>query len=295
MAITQFEFTTLTVDPYGQSQTQQVQHAPGYVERLGEVTLELMAIPAGAFVMGAPETEAGWHSSQSPQHQVTVARFWIARYPVTQRQWSAVAALPPVKYRLDAKPACFAGADRPVEQVSWHEANEFCQRLSQLTGRSYRLPSEAEWEYACRSGTDTPFHFGVTITTDIANYSGVDWEYQGRICSKGAYGLAPQGLDRRETLDVGSFGVANPFGLYDLHGQVREWCQDCWHSSYEGAPTDGSAWMSNDPNGDCNLRIVRGGSWNSSPRACRSAFRSRLDPESRLYDVGFRVVCTEIP
>jgi formylglycine-generating enzyme required for sulfatase activity len=279
MAMMQFEFTTLTVDPYGQSQTQQMQYAPGYVERLGEVTLELMAIPAGAFMMGAPETEAGWNSSQSPQH----------------KQWSAVAALPPVKYRLDAKPACFAGTDRPVEQVSWHEANEFCQRLSQLTGRSYRLPSEAEWEYACRSGTDTPFHFGVTITTDIANYSGVDWEYQGRICSKGAYGLAPQGLDRRETLEVGSFGVANPFGLYDLHGQVREWCQDCWHPSYEGAPTDSSAWISSDPNGDCNLRVVRGGSWNSSPRACRSAFRSKLDPESRLYDVGFRVVCTEIP
>ncbi len=286
-AMTQFEFTTLTLDQYGQPQTSQRQRATGYVERLSETKLELMAIPAGSLLLGAPDAEEGWHPSQSPQHLVTVAPFWMGCYPVTQQQWSAVAKLSKVEQTLDPQPACFAAPDHPVEQVSWDEAIEFCQRLSQSTGRRYRLPSEAEWEYACRAGTTTPFHFGSTITTEIANYSGVDWEYQGRLCSKGAYGLAPQGIDRRETLAVGSFGIASSFGLYDLHGQVREWCQDCWHPTYEGAPTNGSAWIDD---GDCTQRILRGGSWNSSPRACRSAYRSKLDAESRLYDVGFRVV-----
>lgn len=284
-----FEFETLTVDQHGQPQLQQYRSAPGYIENLGtDVLLELVAIPSGLFVMGAPTTEEGWHPTQSPQHEVTIAAFWLGRYPVTQAQWRAVAALPRIKHSLMAQPSCFAGDRRPVEQVAWEEAIEFCDRLSEHTGRHYRLPSEAEWEYACRAGTTAPFHFGATLTTDLANYSGVNWEYQGKICSKGAYGHGPEGLDRRETTEVGSFGVANSFGLYDMHGQVREWCQDCWHNSYEGCPTDGSAWLTG---GDYTKRIVRGGSWNGSPKTCRSAFRGRLDPASNLYDVGFRVAC----
>jgi formylglycine-generating enzyme required for sulfatase activity len=285
-----FQFATLTVDPEGHPQARQQQSVAGYLEALDSdaaIRLELVAIPAGVFLMGAPDTEAGWHSSQSPQHAVTISPFWMGRYPVTQQQWRAVAALPKVKQPLVAQPSCFAGDHRPVEQVAWEEAIEFCDRLTQHTGRSYRLPSEAEWEYACRANTATPFHFGETITTDLANYSGVDWEYQGRICSKGAYGKGPSGIDRRETTEVGSFGVANAFGLYDMHGQVREWCQDCWHGNYNGAPTDGSAWIND---GNCDQRMVRGGSWNSSPKICRSAFRGKLDPASNLYDVGFRVV-----
>lgn len=286
-----FEFETLTVDDYGRPQLQQHRTAPGYIEELEPgIVLELMAIPGGQFLLGAPKTEEGWHSTQSPQQEITIAPFWLGRYPVTQAQWRAVAALPKVNQSLMAQPSCFSGDHRPVEQVAWQEAIEFCDRLSKYTGRRYRLPTEAEWEYACRAGTTTPFHFGSTLTTDLANYSGIDWEYQGKICSKGTYGQGPHGIDRRETTEVGSFGVANSFGLYDMHGQVREWCQDCWHNNYLGIPTDGRAWIKD---GDCSKRIVRGGSWNGSPKTCRSAFRGRLDPASNLYDVGFRVACVE--
>lgn len=285
-----FEFDSLTLDRYGQTQTQQRQAVQGFQEDLAADTqLELVLIPNGTFMMGTPRTEEGWHPTQSPQHQVTIAAFWMGRYPVTQKQWQAVASLPKINLPLTAQPSCFIGDDRPVEQISWLEAIEFCQRLSHHSGRQYRLPSEAEWEYACRAGTTTPFHFGETITTDVANYSGVNWEYQGKICSKGAYAQGPQGVDRRETVEVGSF-AANAFGLYDLHGQVREWCQDSWHDSYENAPIDGTAWFSE----DSTQRILRGGSWNSSPKICRSASRSKLDLDSRLYDVGLRIVCESV-
>lgn len=285
------QFQIQTVDPTGQPQPP----SSGTIEAdravlTPEVNLTLVKIPAGSFVMGSPRTELGWHPSQAPQHSVTIACFWLSQFPVTQQQWEIVAALPQVNWPLNPQPACFAGAQRPVEQVSWQEAVEFCDRLTQHFGQVYRLPSEAEWEYACRGGTTTPFHFGETITTDLANYSGVDWEYQGKVCSKGSYGAGPLGIDRRETTEVGEF-PPNAFGLYDMHGLVREWCQDSWHDSYATAPTDGSAWMSGSSNSsDSELRVLRGGSWNSSPRACRSAFRGKLDPASQLYDVGFRVV-----
>ena len=284
-----FNFETCTVDEYGQVQQQQSCTARRWVEDLGAaVKLEAVEIPGGTLQMGAPQTEEGWHSTHGLQHLVTVAPFWMAIYPVTQAQWHQVAAWPAVERSLSAQPACFAGDDHPVEQVSWYEAVEFCARLTQQTGYLHRLPSEAEWEYACRAGTTTPFHFGVTISTDLANYSGVSWEYQGRFCTKGFYGKGSEGADRRETTRVGNFGFANAFGLYDMHGQVREWCQDCWHDSYAAAPTDGSAWLTD---GNCKQKVLRGGSWNTSPKACRSAFRSKLDPDGRLYDVGFRVVC----
>jgi formylglycine-generating enzyme required for sulfatase activity len=196
-----FQFDSLMVDPRGHLQSRQSQSVQVDWQELGDgVVLELVAVPGGDFLMGAPRAEEGWHPSQAPQHRVTIASFWLGKYPVTQAQWSAVAALPKVNQNLAANPACFVGENRPVEQVSWYDAIEFCQRLSLYTGRSYRLPTEAEWEYACRAGTSTPFHFGETITTDLANYSGINWEYQGRVCSKGAYGQGPEGVDRRETV-----------------------------------------------------------------------------------------------
>lgn len=141
---------------------------------------------------------------------------------------------------LDADPSNFKGDKRPVEQVSWYDAVEFCDRLTAHTKRAYSLPSEAEWEYACRAGTRTPFHFGETITTDLANYRGTDnEEYKW----SGSYGPGPKGIYREQITEVGSFGVANAFGLYDMHGNVWEWCLDDWHDNYEGAPTDGSAWL----------------------------------------------------
>ncbi|XGV99327.1 MAG: formylglycine-generating enzyme family protein [Leptolyngbya sp. BL-A-14] len=283
-----FEFDTLTVDPYGQIYEKRRQTAPCRTEALSDdTTLELVAIPGGTFMMGAPASEEGWHPSQSPQHAVTIAPFWMGKYPVTQAQWSAVATLPKVRYPLSAKISCFSGGNRPVEQVSWQDAIEFCDRLSAHTSHSYRLPSEAEWEYACRAMTTTPFWFGETITTELANYSGVDWEYEGRVCSKGSYGKGPTGNDRRETTDVGSFAIANAFGLYDMHGLVREWCVDRWHDSYNGAPDDGSAWVENS---STDQRVLRGGSWNGGPKTCRSASRSKLNPDTHLYDIGFRVV-----
>ena len=122
--------------------------------------------------MGSPEDERERYSNESPQHEVTVKSFFMGKYPVTQAQWKVVAALPQVNRKLNPDPSIFKGNDRPVETVSWYYAVEFCDRLSKLTGKSYRLPSEAEWEYACRAGTTTPFHFGKIITTDLANYNG---------------------------------------------------------------------------------------------------------------------------
>lgn len=165
---------------------------------------------------------------------------------MTQAQWLAVAGLPKVKIDLKGNPSNFKGDDLPVEQVNWHDAREFCARLSQLTKRNYRLPSEAEWEYACRAGTTTPFYFGDTITADLANYDG-----------NSRYGSAPKGTYRKKTTAVGSF-PPNSFGLYDMHGNVWEWCQDVWHGNYNGAPTDGSAWESG---GNSQSRLLRGGSW----------------------------------
>ncbi|YAF98948.1 MAG: SAV_2336 N-terminal domain-related protein (plasmid) [Nodularia sp. CChRGM 3473] len=257
---------------------QQAQH---FIEDLNGVSLEMVSIPEGNFLMGSPQDEPKRSNYESPQHQVTVPAFYMGKYPITQVQWKAVAAMPQVNRELDADPSNFKGANRPVEQVSWNKAVEFCDRLSQYTGKSYRLPSEAEWEYACRAGTTTPFHFGETITSELANYRGTE-----------IYGAGVKGIYRKETTEVGSFGIANKFGLYDMHGNVWEWCLDDWHSTYEGAPTDGSAWL--DENDNLYQKqgrvVLRGGSWYNNPLLCRSAYRydfSRDYHDSR----GFRVVC----
>jgi len=140
-------------------------------EHLGNgITLEMVAIPGGTFLMGSPESEKDRSSNESPQHRVTVKPFFMGKFTITQAQWQAVAALPKLKTDLNANPSHFKGANRPVEKVSWYDAEEFCARLSRKTSKAYRLPSEAEWEYACRSETTTPFHFGETLTPQIANY-----------------------------------------------------------------------------------------------------------------------------
>ena len=253
--------------------------AQGYTELLGEdLGLDMMLIPAGEFIMGSPADELERAKAEGPQHRVGVPSFFMGRFPVTQAQWRFVAGLPQQETTLKPEPSSFQGGDRPVEQVNWHEVIEFCARLAKHTQRPYRLPSEAEWEYACRAGTTTPFHFGEMISPKLANYDG---NYN--------YNNGPKGEYREETTPVGSFQVANEFGLYDLHGNVYEWCQDVWHDNYEGAPTDGSAWTEG---GNQNRRVSRGGSWFTFPRFCRSAYRYFDTPGTRDLNIGFRVCCS---
>jgi formylglycine-generating enzyme required for sulfatase activity len=251
-----------------------------FTEDLGNgVTLDMVYIPGGTFLMGSPKSEPERRDNESPQHSVTVQPFFIGKFAVTQAQWRVVAGFPKVKIDLKPEPSHFKGAKRPVERVSWDDAVEFCARLSKQTGREYRLPSEAKWEYACRAGTTTPFHFGETITTDLANYNG---NYTYSFGSPGQY--------REQTTDVGSFPV-NTFGLYDMQGNVWEWCQDIWHENYNGAPINGSAWVNKNDN-DNHPRLLRGGSWSLNPGYCRSAYRFNYDPADWFYNnVGFRVVC----
>lgn len=219
--------------------------------------------------MGSPDVIRV--DDESPQHEVSVAAFFMSKYPITQAQWRFVAALEQVNRALDPDPSRFKGDERPVETVSWKEAVEFCDRISRHTHRHYRLPTEAEWEYSCRAGTTTQFYFGDTLSEKQANYSS---EKQANY-SEG------------ETTPVGSF-PANAFGLYDMHGNVLEWCQDHWHDNYEEAPVDGSAWIEG---GDSSTRILRGGSWIDSPRYCRSASRIYIHPGDSYVIIGFRVVC----
>ncbi len=243
-------------------------------EKLGSgVILDMVRVPGGDFLMGSPDNEG--NDDEWPQHRVKIEPFLIGKYPVTQAQWRVVAALPKVERELEPEPSYFKGDNKPVEQVSWDDAVEFCQRLTRKTGKDYRLPSEAEWEYACRAGTTTAFNFGETITSDLANCN-----------ATGVDEFGPKGEYLTKTTDVGSY-PANGFGLYDLHGNVWEWCQDDWYDSYEGAPTDGSVWEASDNSN----KVVRGGSWDYVPRLCRSAIRYFIAREFRDSFIGFRVSC----
>ncbi len=261
-----FSFEVVTVNSNGQELKREQGEAEYFTEDLGNgVTLEMVYIPGGSFKMGSPKLEG--YDSEKPQHDVTVPAFFMGKFEVTQEQYQQV---------MGKNPSEYEGYKRPVESVSWNNAVDFCKKLSQKTGRTYRLPSEAEWEYACRAGTTTPFNFGETITGELANYD-----------ASRTYALEAKGLFREETTPVGQF-APNGFGLYDMHGNVWEWCQDTWHKNYNGAPTDGSAWIDNDN----SYRVLRGGSWHSNPENCRSASRNySLSRDGISNDYGFRVVC----
>jgi len=263
-----------------------------FVERAEGLELPMVRIPAGSFVMGSPEGEPERMGREGPQHQVELGEFLMGRTPITQEQWRAVALWQPPEgekweRKLEASPSRFTkegdSDQRPVEQVSWGDAMEFCSRLSQRTGRHYTLPSEAQWEYACRAGTSTPFAFGEMITPELANYDG-----------NATYGNGPTGKNLKQTTPVGMF-PANAWGLQDMHGNVREWCLDDWHGSYEGAPVDGSAWVDGaegqSSKREGGRRLLRGGSWNVRPGYCRSAYRGLNQPVDARHDFGFRVVC----
>jgi formylglycine-generating enzyme required for sulfatase activity len=327
-----FSFETVTVNKKGeiikQEPKRETKQARYFTEDLGDgVTLDMVYIPGGTFLMGSPEGEGD--DDEYPQHQVTVPPFFMAKYPITQAQWKAVANWPKIQRDLDPDCSEFkdtpptpiergasgvspqpplesetsssspfkgglgGGSNRPVENVKWYDAVEFCDRLLQCTGRPYRLPSEAQWEYACRAGTTTPFYFGETLTSDLANYDGTE-----------TYAEEPKGIYRQETTPVGQF-PPNAFGLYDLHGNVWEWCADPWHENYQGAPTQGEVWDEQNDNDnryqiynvenlvnlltDEQRRCVRGGSWIYNPVVCRSAVRFSVRPGSFDDYYGFRV------
>jgi formylglycine-generating enzyme required for sulfatase activity len=237
------------------------------------LNIEMVEIPAGSFVMGAPENEEGSYADERPQHEVRIPDFAIGKYPITQAQWRLVATLPKVNTDLEPDPSNFKGENRPVEQVSWLDAMEFCRRLSVHTKREYRLPSEAEWEYACRAGTTTAYSFGDN-TGELGEYA---W-----------YG---ENSDS-QTHPVGQ-KQPNAFGLYDMHGNVLEWCADDWHDSYKGAPKDGSVWIKDNKNYEDpeTNKLLRGGSWYFNALGCRSAYRYLNFARLRNLSIGFRVVC----
>lgn len=268
-----FDFEVVTVDKWGRPNNIQTGKADFFEENIGSgVVMEMVSVPSGDFMIGSPNDDGD--SDEKPQQQLTLTPFYIGKFPVTQAQWKAVALLSEIKIFLNPNPSRFEGVNRPVENISWYEAMEFCARVSLKTGKNYRLPSEAQWEYACRGKTLTDFHFGETITKELANYN-----------ASSNYAEAAKGIYRCQTTDVGSF-KPNAFGLYDFHGNVWEWCADFWHSNYNGMPGDGRVWHDR---GDESLRLLRGGSWNDHPPNCRSACRLRYQPDCRASIVGFRV------
>ena len=248
--------------------------------------IRMMYIPQGEFWMGTEDEEIerlvkkfGWDGFRREKlpHLVKVPAFHISQTPITQAQWQAIAATAKIDIYLETNPSRFKGDELPVESVNWYEATEFCKRLSRETKREYRLPSEAEWEYACRAGTKTPFHFGETITADLANYRATE-----------TYADEPTGEYRQQTTPVGQF-PPNAFGLYDMHGNVWEWCADTWHDNYKDAPRNGSVWIKY---GADNRSPLRGGSWFDDPYHCRSAYRFHYLRRGSFYSyLGFRVVC----
>jgi formylglycine-generating enzyme required for sulfatase activity len=269
-----FEFENFTINGRGEIMTSTKRHAFYYTENLeNDVTLDMVYIPAGSFMMGSNEKD-----SEQPIHQVTLKSFYMAKYPTTQAQYMAV---------MGNNPSHFQGDDlHPVGKVMWSNAMTFCHRLSKLTGRNYSLPSESQWEYACRAGTTTPFYCGDTITTDFANYNGDH-----------GYSCETTDVYLEKTTPVGKY-PPNPWGLYDMHGNVWEWCLDSFlhnHNvldrylgrNYTGAPIDGTAWISS----GSSCHVCRGGSWCYVPNGCRSSERNFNTNEFLYYADGFRL-CT---
>ena len=257
-----FDFEVVTVNGLGEIVQRQTHTARQFIENLdGGVSLAMVLIPGGTFLMGSRAGQG--YDDERPQHSVVVPSFLMGKYPVTQAQWEAVMGWSP-PYRCK-------GARRPVDRVSWEDARAFCARLSARTGRAYRLASEAEWEYACRAGTTTPFYFGETITTGLANYVG-----------EHVYRSEPKGIYRHATTEVGSF-PPNAFGLYDMHGNVWEWCAGAWRDDYAGGA--GRAGPE---------RALRGGCWHDPPGLCRSAARLRHVPHEGEDFFGFRVALASL-
>jgi formylglycine-generating enzyme required for sulfatase activity len=235
----------------------------------------MVVIPAGRFLMGSPPDEPEREKDEGPPHEVRITEpFAMGVYALTFDDYDRFCES---TQREKPGDRGWGRGKRPATNVSWDDAQAYCAWLSEQTGHPYRLPSEAEWEYACRAGTTSPFHFGARITTAQANFNG-NFTYNG----------SAKGEDREMTMPVGSF-PPNSFGLFEMHGNVWEWCQDAWHDNYKQAPQDGSAWDSRDP----VSRVLRGGSYCVIPEFCRAAFRYwGFAPEVRDDSFGFRVCCS---
>ncbi len=276
-----FKFDAPTVDRSGHVKRLRTLEAKFFPESLhGAGQLDMVAVNAGKFWMGTSsrlETQAT--TSEFPRHRVRLPSFFMSKYPITQAQWARVAALPKIHRELNSEPSHFQGDDRPVESISWLDAVEFCDRLSQHTGRQYQLPSEVQWEYACRAGTETPFNTGDTITSQLADY-----------VSAYTYRAEPAGPYRQSTVAVGHF-PPNAFGLHDMHGNVWEWCADSWRRDHRGAPKRGQAITAQRSHG---MRTIRGGSWLDAPAALRSASRSGYRATGLNRTIGFRVVTASV-
>ncbi len=298
-----YAFDVIKLSAEGKEASRVVERANFHKENLDdEIEIDMVEIPGGSFLMGTSYAELEQISGEYkryvydpvqsryadeliamevPQHKVNIEAFRLSKFEITQRQWRAVALLPSVDIDLPIDPSFFKGEDRPVEEITWQQAIEFCARLSRKTGIEYSLPSEAEWEYACRAGTTTQFNVGDNITPNLANFN-----------ARYPYGAAPPSVSRDRTISVGSLGTANGFGLFDMHGNVSEWCLDTWHENYNGAPNDGRAWKNHggSPWLGCGeqYRVVRGGSWLQGPM--RSAGRSRAWwTNNKNYFTGFRI------
>ncbi len=304
MALRDVTFETVSVDAKGRKSAPAQRSARAFTETVSGERLDMIALPAGVFTMGSPADELERRPNEGPQHHVAIAAFCMGAFPVTQAQWLAVVRAHPARLRrdLDPAPSFFKGVDLPVESITWNDADEFCLRLAALTGRNYRLPSEAEWEYACRAGSAGPFAFGPTLTPELANYCGTGGavcgssdgasvasdSYDGVRYGAGSYGEGPPGIFRGTTTRAGVF-PRNAFGLYDMHGNVWEFCLDTATGSYADAPLDGSP----DLEGPRDVRILRGGSWSHNPAICRSAYRDSIAVSERGWQgrIGLRVVC----
>lgn len=267
----QFETVTINLDSTNSTVNHEQKDSKYFSIDLGNnINLDMVYIPEGSFIMGSSEEEEGRNKDEAPLHEVKITPFFMSKYPITQAQYTII---------MGNNPSFFPGENKPVENVSWFDCVEFCQKLSKLTKKQFRLPNEAEWEYSCRGGTVTPFYTGETINTDFANYQG-----------KFAYGKGKSGICRQQTTDVDTF-PPNPYGLYDLHGNVWEWCSDIWHNSYENAPSHNKSWENDDTEQIQPPRVLRGGSWDDTAYYCRSAIRLWMSPIVKGKLIGFRVVC----
>jgi formylglycine-generating enzyme required for sulfatase activity len=292
-----YAFTVINADVRGRVVESRTEQARFFNQKLANgIDLAMVEIPGGKFPMGKSQDELEQTKKkhgrglekeikerlferlpwETPARDVQISGFYLSRYEINQAQWRAVASMPKVRIDLMSDPSHFKGGNRPVEHVSWEEAVEFCERLSRATGRKYRLPTEAEWEYSCRAGTTSPYHLGDAVTPEWVNYHG-----------RFPYAQASRGVYRQQTVPVGSLAAPNAFGLYDMHGNVWEWCLDSWHNNYISAPATGDSW---EEDGISYLKVIRGGAWDSSAGECRVTSRNKLTSTLRLNNIGFRVV-----